>query len=122
MKQPFIVLAQEHRFSKIGTPMIKITFVGAKDRKEYITYIDKPNRNYKHWQHIVANPEHGFVLRNLIVKRHKDRLLIDADSQPIIECEDDNSERILSILQDVWSEQDRTAESDRFSDLFLTKD
>jgi hypothetical protein len=96
--------------------------VGAKDRKEYITYIDKPNRNYKHWQHIVANPEHGFVLRNLIVKRHKDRLLIDADSQPIIECEDDNSERILSILQDVWSEQDRTAESDRFSDLFITKD
>lgn len=119
IKQPYIVLKQEPRFSKVyGTPMTKITLIGVKDRLEYITYIDGPNRNHANWQHIIKNPEHGFVLRNLNVKANKDKNLINADSEPIIEWEDDNNTAMMNQLYDIWTEEDRRNGSDKFGDLF----
>lgn len=119
MKQPYIVLKQERRFSKVtGSPMTKITLLGVKDRQEYITYIDTPNRNHDNWAHIVNNPEHGFILRNLRTINRKDKTLIDADSKPIIEWEDEDDTEILKQLAEVWAEEDRKNGSDKFSDLF----
>lgn len=119
MKQPYIVLKQEQSTSKrFGTPMTKITLLGVKDRKEYITYIDAPNHNHKNWDHIVRNPEHGFVLRNLRTKTHKDKDLIDADSKPIIEWEDVDDVEIMNQLADIWAEEDKRNGTDKFSDLF----
>lgn len=118
MKQPYVVLKQEQRFSKItGSPMTKITLVGVKDHKEYVTYIDSPNKNHKNWSHIVNNPTHGFVLRNLRIKSHKDRNLIDADSKPIIEWEDQDDSEILKQLAEIWLEEEARNNSDKFFDL-----
>lgn len=119
MRQPYIILKQEQRVSKrYGTPMTKITLLGVKDRKEYVTYIDAPNRNHKNWDHIVRNPEHGFVLRNLRTKTHKDQTLIDADSHPIIDWEDVNDQEILRQLAEIWAEEDLRNNTDKFRDLF----
>ncbi len=115
VNQPYVVLKQESRTSKIsGQPMTKITLLGVKDRKEYVTYIDSPNKNHKHWQHIIENPTHGFVLRNLKVKRYKDRELIDADSRVIIEWEDVDDVEILRQMAEIWAEEELRNETDSF--------
>lgn len=119
MKQPYIVLKQEQSTSKrFGTPMTKITLLGVKDRKEYITYIDAPNRNHKNWDHIVRNPDHGFILSNLKTKQHKDKDLIDADSKPLIQREDYDDVEIMKELAEIWAEEDLRNNTDKFSDLF----
>ena len=119
MKQPYIVLKQESGISqRFGTPMTKITLLGVKDRKEYITYVDTPNYNYKNWSHIINNPNHGFILRNLKTKQHKDKTLIDADSKPIIEFEDEDDVEIFKELAKIWAEEDLRNNTDKFSDLY----
>jgi hypothetical protein len=119
IKQPYAVLKQEYGHSKhLGTEYVKITFLGIKDRKEYVTYIDTPNHNYKNWAHIINNPKHGFVVRNLKIKTHKGRELIDADSKPIIEWEDNNDQEIMRQIAEIWAEQDTKDQSDHFRDLF----
>jgi hypothetical protein len=119
MKQPYVIIKQESRFSKItGAPMTKITFLGIKDRQEYVTYIDSPNRNHDNWQHITNNPEHGFVVRSLRTKKAKGKTLIDADSKPVIEWEDDDDTEIMRQLSEVWAEEDRKNDSDKFRDFF----
>jgi hypothetical protein len=118
IKQPYIILEQSKRFSKFGTPMVQITMVGVKDRLEYTTYIDAPNKNYKNWEHIIRHPDHGFVLGNCDVKTHKDKLLINADSDPVLEWESANPEEIFAQAQALWAEEDRKAEAGTFRDLF----
>jgi len=119
INQPYLIIKQEAATSKkYGTPMTKITLLGIKDRKEYITYVDTPHRNYKNWEHIIRNPEHGFIVRNIKTKIHKDKELVDADSKVIIEWEDINDQEMLKQISEVWAEEDLRAGTDKFSDLF----
>jgi len=122
MKQPYIVLEQKPGYSKIaGTPMTTLTLVGVKDRREYVTYVDTPNRNADHWLHITRNPTHGFVLRNLKTTNKttkKGQTIINADSEPIIEWETDTLDEVLVDAQKYWAEEDRKNGSDKFGDLF----
>jgi hypothetical protein len=119
IKQPYVVLKQEASISKrYGTPMTKITLLGVKDRREYVTYVDAPNRNHKNWSHIINNPDHGFVLRNIKTKQHKDKELVDADSKPIIEVEMENDQEIMRQVADIWAQEDLKNGSDKFRDLF----
>jgi hypothetical protein len=116
--QTYVVLTQEKGLSKItGQPYTKVTLVGTHDRDEYTTYIDTANHNHSNWHHILMNPEHGFVLKNLRVKLHKERLLVDADSKPIIAAEHTEQSYILDELKAVWAEQDHRQQN-RFRDLF----
>lgn len=122
IKQPYIVLEQRQGHSqKYGTEMTTIIMVGVKDRREYVTYIDAPNRNVKHWQHITNSPTHGFVLRNLDTTNKstkKGQTIINADSQPIIEWETDTLDEVLADAQKFWAEEDKRNGSDKFGDLF----
>lgn len=119
MKQPYVVLKQEWGRSKHqGTEYVKITFIGIKDRMEYHTFIDTPNHNYKNWAHIINNPSHGFVVRNLRTKTHKGKTLIDADSKPIFDWEDDDDKEIMRQVAEIWAEEDLKYGSDKFRDLF----
>ena len=119
VKQPYVILKQEWGRSKhLGTEYVKITFLGIKDRQEYHTYVDTPNHNYKNWSHIINNPTHGFVVRNLKTKTHKGKTLIDADSRPIIDWEDNDDDEIMRQVSEIWAEEDLREGSDRFRDLF----
>jgi hypothetical protein len=122
IKQPYIVLEQRSGYSKIaGTPMTTLILVGVKDRREYVTYVDTPNRNADHWLHITRNPGHGFVLRNLKITNKttkKGQCIINADSQAIIEWEADTLDEVLIDAQKYWEEEDRKNGSDKFGDLF----
>jgi hypothetical protein len=116
--QNYIVLTQESGLSKItGQPYTKLTIVGTKDRREYVTYVDSANHNQKNWFHILNNPTSGFILKNLKTKVSRDRLLIDADSRPQIAAEHDSLDYLLQTLQEVWAEQDNRAKTN-FRDLF----
>lgn len=118
-KQPYFVLKQESRFSKIqGTPMVKITFLGIKDRSEYVTYVDSANRNHSQWQHLTSRPDHGFIVSNLNIKKYKGRELINADSQFVIEWEDQDDQDMLKQIAEIWAEDDRRNDTDKFRDLF----
>jgi hypothetical protein len=118
MKQPYFVVSQQHRFSKFGTPMVQINLLGIKDRKEYITYVDEPNNNYRNWTHIINSPEAGFVLNNLNIKTHKDKELINADSKPRIEWQTDTPAEIIEQIQALWAEEDRRNGESNFWNLF----
>lgn len=116
--QTYVVLVQERGLSKItGQPYTKLILVGTHDRDEYTTYIDTANHNHSNWSHIINNPEHGFVLTNLRIKKHKDRLLVDADSKPIIAAEHESQTYVLDELRTVWAEQDNR-QKNKFRDLF----
>ena len=105
--QNYVVLAQEKGVSKItGHPYVKIIMVGTRDRMEYVTYIDHANHNHSNWYHIVNTPQNGFILSNLKIKTHKGKMLVDADSRPVIRAEDPEPDRILDTLREVWAEQD----------------
>jgi len=118
IEQTYVVLTQEKGLSKItGQPYTKIILVGTRDRDEYTTYIDTANHNHENWHHITHNPTHGFVLTKLRVKKHKDRLLVDADSKPIIAAEHELQSYILDHLREVWAEQD-AKKANKFRDLF----
>jgi hypothetical protein len=122
IKQPYIVLEQKKGYSqKYGTEMTTIIMVGVKDRREYVTYIDSPNRNAANWQHITRNHDHGFVLRNLKAtdkSTKKGQTIINADSQVIIEWETDTLDEVLADAQKFWAEEDKRNGSDKFGDLF----
>jgi hypothetical protein len=119
VKQPYVVLKQEWGRSRhLGTEYVKITMMGIKDRKEYVTYVDTPNHNYKNWSHIINNPKHGFVISNIKTKSHKGKELVDADSKPMIDWEDDDDTEIMKQIAEIWAEQDLKADSDKFRDLF----
>ncbi len=103
MRQPYIVLKQHPITSKYGNRIYVITLVGALDRLEYVTYIDPNNRNFKYWQHIVFNSDHGFVLKNCLVKKEN---LISADCRPIIAWETDSPDDVFEELVSIWQEED----------------
>ena len=108
MKQPYLVLEQFDRMSKYGNMITQVTLVGIKDRKEYVTYIDTNNANHNKWAHITIHTEHGFVLNNLRIKRSKDKdNIINADSDPLIECEMEDRDEMLKIIQEHWATEDR---------------
>jgi hypothetical protein len=119
IKQPYVVLKQDWGRSKhLGTEYVKITVMGIKDRKEYVTYVDTPNHNYKNWEHIIRNPNHGFVISNIKTKQHKGKELVDADSKPMIDWEDNDDTEILRQIAEIWAEEDLKNDSDKFRDLF----
>lgn len=122
MKQPYIILEQRQGYSqKYGTEMTTIIMVGVKDRREYVTYIDTPNRNAANWQHITKHTERGYVLRNLKLTdktTKKGQQIINADSDPIIEWETDTLDEVLVDAQKYWAQEDRKNGSDKFGDLF----
>ena len=118
MKQPYLVLSQRtFRSHYHGQPVTEIILIGCKDRCQYKTYIDVQNKNYKHWQHIILNPESGFALSGLTVK-DQDKYLVNADSNPTIDTQD-HKDFLFADLQDVWLKEDRKKNSDRFQDLFV---
>ncbi len=119
IKQPYLVLKQQASTSKkYGTPMTKITLLGIKDRREYVTYVDTPHHNYRNWQHIIQNPSHGFIVSNIKTKAHKDKILVDADSRPIIDWEDTSDEEMMRQISELWAEEDSRRGTDKFRDLF----
>lgn len=117
MKQPYLVLSQRtFRSHNHGQPVTELVLIGCKDRCQYKTYIDVQNKNYKHWQHVILNPNSGFALSGLTIK-DKEKYLINADSQPNIDIQD-TKESLFADLHEIWQEEDRKKNSDKFKDLF----
>jgi len=116
--QTFVLIEQVPGISKItGHPMTTITLVGTSDKQIYTTYIDSNNHNHSNWQHILNSPTNGFILSNLRTKVHKEKLLINADSKPVIAAECLDKKSILDALEANWKEQD-ARKANKFKDLF----
>jgi hypothetical protein len=118
MTQNYIIVKQETMNSKYGGEIIKITLVGTRDRFEYTTYIDPRNRNATNWFHIINHPTRGYVVSGIKTKQSKDgKLLVNADSDPIISAECEHSSELFCELIAVWREQDEKTPN-QFRNLF----
>ena len=118
IEQRYVVLKQEQIYSKYGGQIVRIIMVGTNDRIEYTTYVDPRNHNHKHWVHILAHPERGFVLRGIKTKVKDGKVLVNADSQPLIDWEDLDPDYLFSELMQVWAEQDERRRPNQFRRLF----
>jgi hypothetical protein len=118
MKQYYAVVKQEQSYSKYGGSITAITLIGLHDRQEYKTYIDPSNFNADHWGHIIRHPEHGFILGNLKTKRKLEKLIINADSDPIIAWEHDNIDALVEAVIEKWRQEDQTKHLPKFDDFF----
>lgn len=117
--QNYAILSQQDVPSKHGGMVREIRLVGLVDRQEYITWIDTTNFNHKHWTHIVANPDHGFILKDLKLKKMDNRTdVINADSKPLIAWEHINILDVTAAIADKWREQDIKKGRPNFDDLF----
>jgi hypothetical protein len=118
MTKLYAVLEQKEIKSKHGGWVTEITFVDILDREELTTFVDPGNRNYKNWQHIINNPNHGFVLKNLKRKGQPEDKLINADSKPVINEEFEDIAEMISLIQELWRRQDRRNNPNRFWEMF----
>lgn len=118
MEQNYVVVKQEEMASQYGGTVIKITCVGTKDRFEYISYVDPRNRNVTNWWHIITHPTRGYILKNLRLKQTRDgKVIINADSDPIILAETEQASDLFRELTAVWREQDEDTPN-QFRNLF----
>jgi hypothetical protein len=118
MTQNYIIVKQETISSKYGGQVVKITLVGTRDRFEYTTYVDPKNRNATNWWHIINHPTRGYIVSGVKTKQNKEgRLLINADSDPLIKAEVEDSTDLFKELLAVWREQDE-ATPNQFRNLF----
>lgn len=105
MNQPYVITQQSTQVSRHGGTVTTITLIGASDRKTYKTYINPSFFNAANWQHITAYPEYGYVVRGLVIE-DKSKLIISADSKPVLEETYINPQIILAELEALWKEID----------------
>ncbi len=95
----FITYCREEP-SRFGGYIWRLCFKGIKTQKDYHTYVDAANKNFRNWDHIItiANLK-GIVLTNL---RHQSSDgLVTADSIPEIEVVV-SQEELADQLADYW--------------------
>lgn len=106
-EQNYVIVKQESIDSKYGGTVVKITLVGTRDRFEYITYVDPRNRNASNWFHIINHPLRGYILSGIKTKQSREgKLLVNADSDPIIRAEVEDISLLFAEVLAVWREQD----------------
>lgn len=100
--ETFVRTKQDRFTSKFGNRIWRIDFTGLEDRKNYYTFVDPTMRNYVNWQHIIENPDSGFLISNLTLKVCAPDL-ISADSKPVIEHQG-NPDSINDAVREYWQE------------------
>ena len=113
--QNYVIYEQHTKISKYGGTVITVNVIGVQDRKEYITYIDPTNYNAQNWTDITSNPQGGFLVSGLKVK--KDNIL-NADSKFTVLAATHTRDALLSELHEVWKTQDEKKTANTFRDLF----
>jgi hypothetical protein len=108
MAQLYVVYAVNAKTSKYGNEIYEISIIGTEDRCLYKTYIDAMNRNYANWADIIAEPNQGYILKNIKRRGLKDnKYLIDADSCPQLAWVTEHKQEVLDELVDNWLERDK---------------
>lgn len=110
IKQQYFIYSQTTRRSSFnGQPMTTVEMIGVNDRKEYKTYIQKSNKNYKHWETILVNPEKGIfaTFDNVSFTTSKDGkdTILSADSKPN-EIQIGDIKTYADELDRIWAEED----------------
>ena len=108
MAQLYVVYDVKVKTSKYGNEIYEISIIGTEDRFMYKTYIDPMNRNYANWAGIIAEPNQGYILKNIRRRGLKqDKYLIDADSKPLVAWVTEHRQIVLDELVDNWQERDQ---------------
>ena len=106
LNEPVFVQSVTARPSKHGNEIWEIGVVGIKSQKNYRTYVDPYNANFRRWEHIVDVGERkGVVLNNL---KFKDPVkgIVNADSQFTIEYIV-TKEELATALAEFWDSQNK---------------
>lgn len=100
MSDTYIIIEKPRVFisNYSGEECYEVKLINTQDEKDYRTYIDRNNKNYRKWSDIVHTGE-GWVLDNLKVKS-KNKRLINADSKINVIRRVDREE-----LADAWHDR-----------------
>ena len=102
IEEPVFVTAVDERYSKHGGTIYQVSFKGIKTQKDYKTYIDPGNMNWKNWHTIIdVSQRKGVVLGNL---KEKEEGLVNADSDVKIHYAV-TKEELADCLAEYWKSQ-----------------
>lgn len=111
INEPVFITGIKKIQSKHGGEIWEITMKGIKTQKDYKTYIDPANDNFRDWEWIIDAAERkGVVLSNAKLK-DPDKGIINADSKMKGEWIG-SKEDLADELAEYWKSQDK------FSQLF----
>ena len=109
MTSYYAIISQDIKPSKNGGEMITIIALDIESRDECISYLDPSMKNFLLWEHIITQPERGFVVTGLKRKARLgagDRYVLNADCEPIIVKEFDNVKSMERRLRSTWAKMD----------------
>lgn len=109
--EPAFISRLEERPSKYGNTIWEIDLVGCKTQRQYKTYADPDNANWRTWEQIVRSAQHKGVVLSHLKFKDPEKNLINADSFAEIEFVVPKEE-LADILAEFW------AKDNKFSELF----
>ena len=105
----YAIISQSIEPSKHGGEMVVLEALEIESREECISYIDPKMRNFELWESVITQPEKGFVITGLKRKTRlgsRDRVVLNADCEPLVVKEFDNAKEMERRLRANWAKQD----------------
>lgn len=110
--EPVFVSSAELINSMHGGEVYQIKFIGIETQKDYTTYADPNNQNWRTWEPIIDLSERkGVVISRGLTLKDESKGLINADSRAFPELAV-SKEELANQLAAHWKSQDK------FNDLF----
>ena len=100
--QVWVVNSIKTKRSRHGGMMEEVVFINLHTREQVKTYLDPENRNYHHWNTVLANRDTGQMICGVKTTVKAGKTLINADSQPEIFWQGDKQE-LADTLAEVWA-------------------
>tara|TARA_E500000331_G_scaffold157523_1_gene152790 strand:- start:698 stop:1048 length:351 start_codon:yes stop_codon:yes gene_type:complete len=102
IEEPVFITSVTERKSKHGGDIYEVDFKGIVSQKDFKSYIDPGNMNWRRWEPIIDIAQRkGVVLGNL---KEKDEGLINADSEVKVHYVVEPTE-LADILAEFWDNQ-----------------
>ncbi|CAB4137254.1 hypothetical protein UFOVP322_25 [uncultured Caudovirales phage] len=101
-QQIWVVNSIKTRRSKYGGMMEEVVFINLETREQVKTYLDPDNRNYHHWNTVLANRDDGQMIMGVKTSVKGGKTVINADSQPEIFWQGSKQE-LADTLAEYWA-------------------
>ena len=95
----WVVNSIKTKRSKHGGLIEEIVFINLETREQVKTYLDPANRNYHHWNTVLANRDQGQMITGVKTTVKAGKTVINADSQPEIFWSGDSDEMADAIAE-----------------------
>jgi hypothetical protein len=84
----------------------EVTMTNLDTREQVKTYLDPLNRNYCHWNAVLANRDQAQLIKNVSTAIRRGRTVINADSEPTVLWSGSREELDQALFEDQQPEPD----------------